>query len=68
MKKLIFVAFAVLGMAFAGCNSTKVSETRDLEYEAYCDSIWDANPDYYIDVLEESDEYIRYVELNGEWW
>lgn len=67
MKKLIFVAFAVLGIAFAGCNSTKVS-TRDLEYEAYCDSIWDNSPDYYLDVLVTTDEYQDYVELNGRWW
>lgn len=67
MKKLIFVAFAIVAMAFAGCNSTKVS-TRDLEYEYYCDSIWANNPDYYLDVLMETDEFQEYVELNGKWW
>ena len=56
MKNLIFIALAILGMAFAGCQSTKVAE-RDYAYEAHCDSIWEADPDYYLDVLVESDEY-----------
>lgn len=29
------------------------NNTRDLKYEAYCDSIWNANPDYYLDVITE---------------
>lgn len=67
MKNLLFIAFAILGMAFAGCNSTKVS-TRDFEYEAYCDSIWENNPEYYMDVLVEGDEFQEYVHTNGKWW
>ena len=67
MKNLIFAALAILGMAFAGCQSTKVAE-RDYAYEAYCDSIWEADPDYYLDVLVESDEYQNYIEQNGEWF
>ena len=67
MKNLIFIALAVLGMVIAGCQSTKVAE-RDYAYETYCDSIWKADPDYYLDVLVESDEYQNYIEQNGEWF
>lgn len=68
MKHLFIVALVVLGTVFAGCQTTKVSETRNLSYEAYCDSIYEANPDYYIDVLVETDEYQSYIEANGQWW
>lgn len=67
MKHLLIVAFVTLGVAFAGCQPTKVAE-RDYAYEAYCDSIWDANPEYYMDVLEETDEYCAYIEEHGMWW
>lgn len=40
----------------------------DYEYEAYCDSIWESDPDYYFDVICESDEYDQYLEKHGEWW
>ena len=68
MKHLSIVALAVLGTAFAGCQTTKVSETRDLAYEHYCDSVFEANPDYYLDVLVVTDEYQSYIEANGQWW
>lgn len=68
MKHLFIVALAILGIAFAGCKPTKVAETRNIAYENYCDSIWDADPDYYLDVLVESDEYQTYIEANGLWW
>lgn len=67
MKHLFIVALAILGMALAGCQPTKVAE-RDYAYEAYCDSIWEADPDYYLDVLCETDEYCIYIETNGQWW
>lgn len=51
-----------------GSCSTKESATRDLAYEAYCDSIYEADPDYYLDVLCETDEYCTYIEQNGRWW
>ena len=54
-------------MAIAGCSPTKV-DTRDYDYEQYCDSIWEADPDYYMDVLVEGDEYQNYIEQNGEWF
>lgn len=67
MKNLILAALAILGMAIAGCSPTKVG-TRDYDYEQHCDSIWKNNPDYYLDVLVESDEYQNYIEQNGEWF
>lgn len=68
MKKMIlFIAIAVAAVAMGSC-STKESTTRDYAYEAYCDSIYEADPDYYLDVLCETDEYCSYVEEHGEWW
>lgn len=67
MKSLILIVFAIVAMASAGSHSTKESE-RNLEYEAYCDSIWEANPDYYLDVIMEQDEYCNYIEEHGKWW
>ena len=67
MKNLVLVALAILGIAFAGCSPTKV-DTRDYDYEQYCDSVWENNPDYYLDVIVESDEYQNYIEQNGEWF
>lgn len=71
MKQLlIYIAIAVSALAI-GCNSAKVSESeskRDLTFEKYCDSIWENNPDYYVDVLMEDEEYIDYIETHGEWW
>lgn len=46
----------------------KNNSTRDYNYEHYCDSIYEVNPDYYLDVLVETDEYQDYIEKHGEWW
>lgn len=59
---------SIVAMVVAGCHSTEVSTTRDMAYEAYCDSIWQADPDYYLDVLVEGDEYQEYITINGQWW
>lgn len=67
MKTIVIIAIAILGMAFAGLETTKVS-ARDYEFEHYCDSIWANDPDFYMDVLEETDYYQEYIELNGKWW
>lgn len=67
MKKIIiFIAISV-AVIVMGCCPTKV-DNRNYAYEAYCDSIWEANPDYYIDVLCETDEYCTYIEEHGLWW
>lgn len=64
----MFTITVILGMAVVGSCSNQKSNTRDLQYEAYCDSIWENDPNYYLDVLEESDEYQNYLERNGKWW
>lgn len=61
------IAFLLTIHLFIGCEINK-DYTRDYEYEAYCDSIWDNNPDYYMDVLGETDEYQDYIAEHGEWW
>lgn len=43
-------------------------EKRDIKYEQYCDSLWENDPIYYVDVLVETDEYQQYIEKFGEWW
>lgn len=65
-KNIIIVIFLLLGV-LTGCQSTKVIE-RDYTYEHYCDSIWKADPGYYMDVLVETDEYCSYIEKHGAWW
>ena len=52
-------------------NSTslvKNDNTRDYAYEQYCDSIYEANPDYYLDVLVETDKFQSYLCEHGKWW
>ena len=69
MKKtiaLMTLITVVVGVILASHKGQ--TDTRDYAYEAYCDSIYDADPDYYLDVLEESDEYTSYIETYGEWW
>ena len=68
MKKIILFIAAVAAIVAMGYCSTKESTTRDYAYEAYCDSIYEADPDYYLDVLSETEEYCSYVEKHGEWW
>lgn len=46
----------------------KNNNTRDYAYEHYCDSIYEVNPDYYLDVLVETDEFQSYLDEHGEWW
>lgn len=68
MKYLSIITMAsLLGIVVIGSCSFQKS-TRDYDYEAYCDSIWDANPDYYLDCLVETDEYQEYIEVNGKWF
>lgn len=68
MTKNIFIAIPLLLVGvFAGCQSAKEIE-RDYSYESYCDSIWKNNPDYYLDVLMETDKYCTYIEKCGIWF
>ena len=69
MKALTISCLTLIMMSvLAGCSCTSTADTRDYAYESYCDSIWEADPDYYMDVLVESDEYQNYIEQNGEWF
>lgn len=75
---IIFLFFvgALVGISFVYYNgyfdsksyTIKNNNTRDYDYEHYCDSIYEVNPDYYLDVLVETDEYQDYIEKHGEWW
>lgn len=44
------------------------NDTRDYKYEHYCDSIYEVDPDYYLDVLVETNEFQNYINEHGEWW
>lgn len=46
----------------------KNNSTRDYKFEHYCDSIYEVNPDYYLDVLIETDKFQNYIDEHGEWW
>lgn len=46
----------------------KNNDTRDYKYEHYCDSIYEVDPDYYLDVLVETDKFQNYINEHGEWW
>ena len=66
---LISISFAYYNGYFDSKSYTiKNNDTRDYNYEHYCDSIYEVNPDYYLDVLVETDEYQDYIEKHGEWW
>lgn len=69
MKSLMLFIVAVVAAVAMKWEPTKVAnDNRDYEYEAYCDSIYEVDPDYYNDVLVETDAYQNYIELNGQWW
>ena len=65
----LFASFFLLGAIYQYKETKQIcKESRDLEYEYYCDSIYIANPNYYYDVLVETDEYQQYIEKHGVWW
>ena len=69
MNNITTIIIAIAAIVVIGCKPTKVANNnRDYAYEAYCDSIWEANPNYYLNVLVEGDEYCTYIEEHGEWW
>lgn len=83
-KIFVYIAFILAGLLMSlgighqlGCSAMvktikdyncSLDTTRDINYEHYCDSIWITNPDYYLDVLVETDEFQSYIEKHGEWW
>lgn len=73
-KALLIIISTIVGMIIGYVLTSKASNictnnsTRDYAYEAYCDSIWNADKDYYLNVLTETDEYQLYLEAHGSWW
>lgn len=75
---IIFLLFvgALVNLSFIRCSNyidsknyiTKNDSTRDYKFEHYCDSIYEVNPDYYLDVLIETDEFQNYINEHGKWW
>lgn len=72
---LLFV-IALVNLSFINCSNyidsknyiTKNDSTRDYKFEHYCDSIYEVNPDYYLDVLIETDKFQDYIDKHGKWW
>lgn len=70
---LLLLALASSLVAVIASNNNKTlsvknNNTRDYNYEHYCDSVYEVNPDYYFDVLVESDKFQSYINKHGEWW
>ena len=75
---IIFLLFvgALVNLSFIRCSNyidsknyiTKNDSTRDYKFEHYCDSIYEVNPDYYLDVLIETDKFQDYIDKHGKWW
>lgn len=75
---IIFLLFviALVNLSFINCSNyidsknyiTKNDSTRDYKFEHYCDSIYEVNPDYYLDVLIETDKFQNYIDKHGKWW
>lgn len=77
MKNLLLVLFVLaisssIGVYIVDTDNTiftiKNSNTRDYNYEHYCDSIYEVDKDYYNDVLVETDKFQSYIDEHGEWW
>lgn len=64
---LLFFLLAII-LCLSKYIGFKKHNTRDYNYEAYCDSIWYTNRDYYLEVIANSEKYQQYIEENGEWW
>ena len=71
---LLFVGVLVT-LSFINCSNyidsknyiTNNNSTRDYKFEHYCDSIYEVNPDYYLDVLIETDKFQDYIDKHGKW-
>lgn len=68
-KKYAIALALCMGVLVGSYFSYKSSEhSRDLKWEYYCDSIFITDPDYYNDVLVETDTFKQYIEEHGQWW
>lgn len=66
---LTLITFFSILFFFVGQSSAyKSINTRDYNYEQYCDDLWENNREYYLDVLVETDEYQQYIVEHGKWW
>ena len=75
---IIFLLFVgvLVNLSFIRCSNyidsknyiTKNDSTRDYKFEHYCDSIYEVNSDYYLDVLIETDKFQNYIDKHGKWW
>jgi hypothetical protein len=74
---ITFIFGSIIGISLIAQGPITITEqikhklnnsTRNISYEHYCDSIWITNPDYYLDVLVETDEFQDYIEKHGQWW
>lgn len=75
---ILFISLCVGVCAYLAVNYTtninnktcviKNDNTRDYIYEQYCDSIYATNPDYYYDVLVETDKFQSYLNEHVKWW
>ena len=67
MKKLL-ILIAIVAIVATLIHSIIEANTRDYAYEAYCDSVYKADPEYYYGVLVKTDEFQYYIEDHGKWW
>lgn len=65
---LALFAGAILSDNDSKTFTIKNNSARDYNYEHYCDSIYMVNPNYYNDVIVESDKFQDYINNHGEWW
>lgn len=64
----LMIASSFVGTSLAHNNYAQFDYNRNYQFEQYCDSIWNNNPEYYQNVLVETDYYQQYINKCGEWW
>lgn len=66
---LAFVVFGVASCMEKEAHSANQEEVdKNDAYELYLDSMWKADPEYFLDVIVETDEYQNYIANHEEWW
>lgn len=63
MKTLFLFIVAFVALGYISCVKAigNESNVEYSEYELYLDSVWNNNPEYYLDVVVETDEYQEYI-------